>query len=118
MKLIIGFTLFLLLNCPNRVFAQTNFPHSLDVIVEIKKFNQEKHLSIVAEALDAYSSNSIVKNVCSWSGWILIRIDEDQISDPNFLLDILKEAGLEVEWKEGATLSDLSITCKEPVYKF
>ncbi len=118
MKLIVGFAFFLLLICPIRVFAQTTFPHSLDVIVEIEKFNQEKHLSIIAQSLEAYSSNSLVKNVCNWSGWILIRIDEDQISGPNVLLDILKNAGFEVEWKEGATLSDLTITCKEPVYKF
>ena len=118
MKLIVGFAFFLLLNSPIRVFAQTDFPHGLDVIVEIKKFNQEKHLSIISQSLVAYSSNSLVKNVCNWSGWILIRIDEEQISGPKVLLDILKNAGFEVEWKEGATLSDLTIACKEPVYKF
>ncbi|MFN0187667.1 MAG: hypothetical protein ACKVQV_03105 [Bacteroidia bacterium] len=117
MKLLIGFAFFLCLNCPTRVLAQTNFPHTLDLIVEIKKFNQEKHLSLIAQSLEEYLSNSMIKNVCNWSGWILIRIDEDQIS-PQILLDILKNAGLEVEWKEGATLSDLTIACKEPVYQF
>lgn len=118
MKLLVGFAFFLLLNCPNRVLAQSNFTHTLDVIVEIKKFNHEKHLSIITQSLEDYSSNSLVKNVCNWSGWILIRIDQNQISDPNFLLAILKNVGFEVEWKEGATLSDLTITCKEPVYNF
>jgi hypothetical protein len=117
MKLLVGFAFFLLLNCPTRILAQANFPHSLDVIVEIKKFNQEKHLSLIDQSLEEYPSNSMIKNVCNWSGWILIRIDEDQIS-PQILLNILKNAGLEVEWKEGATLSDLTIACKELVYQF
>jgi hypothetical protein len=98
--------------CLNSTLCVRNIHlHKVDVVLEITHFSQQKHLSLVSNALEEVSPDSKIALVCPDKGWLVVELNLDQIANENQLESILKPTGLGVLIKTGATRKQVMDAC-------
>ncbi|MBK7889071.1 MAG: hypothetical protein IPJ86_17785 [Bacteroidetes bacterium] len=115
-KVILFFVINLFFNLSAR--GQSGGGHYIDRVVEIQSFSNAKHVTFLTQLLQDYSGNSAIVLTCEEQGWVVFKIDLDEISGDDQLSAILKSAGLQFLIKEGAVKKDVVNACKGELHKF
>ncbi len=98
--------------------AQPGSGHFVDRVVEINNFTNAKHVSLLTQLLQDYSENSAIILTCEDQGWVVFKIDLDDINGDEQLAAILKSADLQFIIKVGAAKKDVVNACKGELRKF
>jgi hypothetical protein len=98
--------------------AQSGSGHFVDRVVEINNFTNAKHVSLLTQLLQDYSENSAIILTCEDQGWVVFKIDLDDINGDEQLAAILKSADLQFIIKVGAAKKDVVNACKGELRKF
>ncbi len=110
--------LFLTLLSPLLLKAQSLSAPPVERVVEIRNFSNEKHISLLTQLLNNVSEGSEIVLSCEEQGWVVFKLDPNEIHDDIALATILKSSGLEFFIKEGATRKEVDVACKGSLKKF
>jgi hypothetical protein len=119
-KLFFPFSAVLVLaaTCLNSTFgASHTHLHKVDVVLEIAHFSQQKHLSLLSNALEEVSPDSKIALVCPDKGWLVVELNLDQIANENQLENIFKPTGIGILIKTGATRKQVMDACEGDIVK-
>jgi hypothetical protein len=104
--------------CLNSTLCVRNIHlHKVDVVLEITHFSQQKHLSLLSNALEEVSPDSKIALVCPDKGWLVVELNLDQIANENQLENIFKPTGIGILIKTGATRKQVMDACEGDIVK-